>query len=78
MDIKKLNSLLEVNLNDPMPDDHYGEDIKFKDVVLSRLGHIEDSLLNLIANYPDIKDSYEYEDITNQVNMLYKDLDLKV
>lgn len=78
MNIKKLNSLLEVNLNDKMPDDHYGEDIKLKDVVLSRLGHIEDSLLNLIANYPNIKDSYEYEDITNQVNMLYKDLDLKV
>lgn len=76
MDIKKLNSLLEVNLNDPMPD--YEEDIKVKDVVLSRLGHMEDSLSNLIRNYPDIKDTYEYEDITNQLNMLYKELDLKV
>ena len=74
MNIKKLNEEIEKlnNLDDAWDE----EGTTLREYVSARIGHIEDSINSIITNFPELKDSYEYEDIQNQLNNLKQDLNL--
>ena len=74
MNIKKLNEEIEKlnNLDDPWDE----EGATLRDYVSVRIEHIEDSINSIITKVPELKVSYEYQDIQNQLNNLKQDLNL--
>lgn len=78
MRIKELNKQLQKLINENQLDDIMDEEgATARDYVQARFEHIEDSLSRLINQFPEIKDTYEYEDINNQIKSLKLDLNIQ-
>lgn len=52
--------------------DYVDESSTVRDYIIARVEHIEESMHQLSLKFPEIKDTYEWEDIENQTFNLYE------
>ena len=60
---EELNQLIEKDLK---LSDYVYDDATVRDYIIARVEHIEESMHQLSIKFPEIKDTYEWEDIENQ------------
>ena len=73
MNIKQLNEELEQLIEKDLKlSDYVDNESTVRDYIIARVEHIEESMHQLSIKFPEIKDTYEWEDIENQTFNLYE------